>query len=179
VKRLGYLQIMMAICAFAVAANVFADENDYKIDPISELQDAAINFESAASSQQYIANGLLSQLQPKNVQDEETEVRRSRLSQNAAIQMRAANQFIEASKNWDNAARAWESASKAAKETLTSTYFQELFAISNKHATMLIKKAAELMEAAALMYADADDLNGQIQASQKAGKIRLQLSSRL
>lgn len=147
------------------------------IDPVAELQDAALNYEAAAEAQLAIAHSLL-QARQDPAHDEPPEKTRRRRDRNASLHLQASDQFMGAAGQLDHATRAWDAAAKATSEAAASDYFSRASDDAQRRATALIQRAAELAEDAALEYASLQDLQRQIQANHKAGRIREKLAGR-
>jgi hypothetical protein len=163
---------------WALALPLLANEST-PVDPVAELQDAALNYEAAADASLSIANGLLqARTQESKSPEEAREQNHHRRNRNASLQLQASDQFMAAAGNLDHAARVWNSASQATKEPAAKAYFGRVSRDSTLRATTFIRQAAELAEQAALEYASIEDLRSQVNASHKAGRIREQLATR-
>ena len=173
---LKLLRTIMILTIAAYAVTVYADDAR-SIDPVGELQDAALNYQAAAEAQLAQANGLLQARQTPS-DDDEQEIKRRRRSSNASLELQASNHLMGAAGNFDNAARVWRAAAQATRETAAREYFHRAAQDANRRATILVRRAAELAEHAALEYAALQDLGNQVNASHRAGRIREQLSGR-
>ena len=161
-----------------VAVPSRADDNTSAIDPVAELQDAALNYEAAANAQMSLANSLLRSRSNAETEEQEPEHRRRRRISNASLELQAAEQLMGAAGNLDHATRTWRAAAQASRETATREYFQGTGRDTQQRATSLMRRAAELAEHAALEFAATDDLRQQAHASHRAGRIREQLAGR-
>lgn len=171
------LYVMLPLL-WALALPLLANEST-PVDPVAELQDAALNYEAAADASMSIANGLLQARTPESKATEEArEQNHRRRNRNASLQLQASDQFMAAAGNLDHAARAWRSASQATKEPAAREYFARVSSNATLRATTFMRRAAELAEHAALEYASVEDLRSQVNASHKAGRIREQLATR-
>ena len=150
---------------------------DKSIDPVTEFQDAALNYESAAKSQMTLANSLLRSREADN-DEEEPEQRRRRRDRNASLKMQTVNHLMGAAGNLDHATRAWRAAAQAARDSSSREYFQQAGQEVNRRATALIQRAAALAEHAALEHGATGNLQQQSNASHRAGRIREQLAGR-
>lgn len=168
--------ILLCFLAITVAGTVAA-ETTTSIDPVAELQDAAFNYEAAAQAQLALANSLL-QARSKAETEEEAEPRRRRRISNASLELQAANHLMGAAGNLDHATRAWRAAAQATRETDSRTFFQRAGRETDQRAISLMRRAAELAEHAAIEFAANNDLQQQINASHRAGRIREQLAGR-
>ncbi len=147
------------------------------VDRVAELQDAAINYEDAARTQESVAQSLLDNANPA-LPEEERDARNRRLRLNAALHVQACDQLMGAASNWDHAVRVWQAAVGSVREEASKDYFSQSARKASLRATTLVRRAAELAEQAALLYAEAGDMHGQVQASHKAGKVRENLAGR-
>ena len=147
------------------------------VDRVAELQDAAINYEDAARTQESLAQSLLDTANPSPPEEERGD-RDRRLRQNAALHVQASDQLMGAVSNWDHAVRVWQAAAGNVREAVAKDYFAQNARKARSRATARARRAAELAEQAALLYAEAGDMQGQIQASHKAGKVREHLAGR-
>lgn len=173
-KVISYILIMLLAMG---AVQTIADEHMRAVDPAAELQDAALNYESAAKAHMTLANNLLHSRRDAPA-DEDPQNQRNRRIQNAGQELQAAEQLMHAAANFDHAERTWRAAAQATQEKNARDYFQRAGRESRQRATSLIRRAAALAEHAALEYAANDDLNNQSRASHRAGRIREQLAGR-
>ena len=171
------LRAIKLLCVIMVVATTVSANNATSIDPASELQDAALNYESAADAQLSLANGLLRSRRSAEA-EEETVPRQNRLVHNASLELQAANHLMGAAGNLDHATRAWRAAAQASPESAARKFFQRSGLEAHRRATGLMRRAAELAEHAALEFAAANNLQQQAHASHRAGRIREQLAER-
>ncbi len=158
------------------SGSVFAG-SDSPVDPVAELQDAALNYEAAAEAHMNLARNFLGSLQ-EEPSEENAAQRRNRRTSNAGLELQAAEQLMSAAGNFDHAARAWNAAAQADPDRDSRAFFRESGREARKRATSLIRRAAALAEHAALEYAAVNDLRNQSRASHRAGRIREQLADR-
>lgn len=176
-KTFIYILMVMGLCVAPVVAQPRAS-GGHGIDEVSEYQDAALNYESAAGAQESIAEAILRNIKPDPSHEEDRDKQHRRKGRNASFKMQGINQLLGAAGNWDRAAKAWQSAASAVTEGSARQYFHEAANKCTNHATALIQRAAELAESAALVYTEVGNQQGHIRASQKAGQIRMQLARR-
>ena len=174
-KLLPY--IFICLLALSAASGVMAGDNNSAVDPAAELQDAALNYESAAQAYLTLANELL--LARREAPDEEKpDDQRSRRVRNAGLELQAAEQLMHAAGNFDHATRTWLAAAQATRDTDSHEYFRRAGREGRQRATAIMRRAAGLAEHAALEYAATHDLRNQGRASHRAGRIREQLAER-
>jgi hypothetical protein len=147
------------------------------VDPVSELQDAALNYEAAAKALLASAN-LTLQARHANVSDDDPKKTQKKRSSNASLELRACGQLMGAVGHFDRAARSWRKAASKTNEQAAKEYFERTALQLERQATALVRQAAELAENAALEYASLHDLGNQANASKKAGDIREALANR-
>ena len=170
-----FLPIYIAIAVFS--AHAVLAGSDAHVDPVSELQDAALNYEAAARAHMNIANNFLRSRQ-EEPSEEEPNQRRNRRTSNAGLELQAAEQLMNAAANFDHASRVWNAAVQANPDKESRAFFRQSSREARQRATSLIRRAAALAEHAALEYAAVNDLQNQGRASHRAGRIREQLAGR-
>lgn len=154
-----------------------AQADDAAVNAAAELQDAAINYESAAEGHVNLAESLL-RSRKDAPSEEASEQQRDRRNTNARLELQAAEQFMNAASNFDHAHRSWNSAAQATQDEESRNYFRQSARDIRQRATSLMRRAAALAEHAALEYASTNDLRNQSRASHRAGRIREQLADR-
>ncbi|MFU8780245.1 MAG: hypothetical protein ACNA71_04380 [Kiritimatiellia bacterium] len=169
--------LMLLLLLLAVTVRVSAN-SAAPVDRVTELQDAALNYEAAANAQLSLANSLLQSKQTDEPNETDPEITRRRRNRNATLELQAVDQLMGASGNLDHAARVWLAAAQSKIEPATKAYFQRLSRNATQKATALLRQSAELAENAALEYASAGEPRSQSNASHRAGRIREQLAGR-
>jgi hypothetical protein len=166
-KKVSSLALIAVICSLPVVVSA-----TQPVDAITEFQDAALNYETAADAQVALADNLLqARLTDTRKQDNEETVRRRR-NRNASLDLQAIEQLVAAAGNLDHAARVWLSASHATREPTAKKHFQQSSRNATQRGTALMRQAADMAENAALEFAATGDLQNKAQASHRAGNIR-------
>lgn len=176
-KTWAIIFCVVAMLSVPILATYANDNVITSVDPVSELQDAALNYEAAAKALLTSAN-LTLKSRYADVSDENPKKKLHKRNSNAAIELRASSQLMGAVGHFDRAVRVWRTAAQKTNEKAAQDYFQGIAKQLEQKATSLVRQAAELAENAALEYAALNDLAKQSQASAKAGGIREALSRR-
>jgi hypothetical protein len=167
----------MVVLSGSIQTAYAGNESTSSVDPVSELQDAALNYEAAAKALLSSANLTLN-ARYADVSDENPKKVSMKRSRNAAMELQASGQLMGAVGHFNQAVRVWRTAANKTSEKAAQDYFRSIARQLEQHATSLVRQAAELAENAALEYASLNDLGKQAHASAKAGQIREALSSR-
>lgn len=176
-KSWAIILCITAVMSGTVLTTLADDKSLSSVDPVSELQDAALNYESAAKAMLTSAEITLKS-RYADLSDENPKKVMLKRSRNAAMDLRASGQLMGAVGHFDRAVSVWRTAANKTSEKAAKDYFQSIARKLEKQATMLVRQAAELSENAALEYASLNDLGKQAAASAKAGQIREALSRR-
>lgn len=150
------------------------------VDPVSDWQEAAFNYEYAAEAQESAADETLVQVRYLRNTDQEDVIkaRRSRI-QAGKLQLRSADLMLAASGNLANAARVWrQAASAAGRETASGQYFASAAKAADTKALRLLRQAVDLCEQAAVGFAEQEEFLSQASANQKAAGLRERLAKR-
>lgn len=167
------------LLSLASVLPVLADDKAVP-DPVSDWQEAAFNYEYAAEAQESAADELLVQADSLRDAVQEDVVKASRQKvQTGNLQLRAADLMLAASGNLDNASRVWRhAASVAGRETAAGQYFASAGQASASRSMGLVRRAVELCEQAAIVFAEEEEFLSQAGANQKAAGLRERLAKR-
>lgn len=149
-------------------------------DPVSDWQEAAFNYEYAAEAQESAADEVLVQASyfRDAVQEDAVKARRNKV-QSGNLQLRAADQMLAAAGNLENASRVWrQAASVAGRESAAGQYFASAGQASAAKAIGLVRRAVDLCEQAAIVFAEEEEFLSQAGANQKAAGLRERLAKR-
>ncbi len=171
--------VLLFLLSLASVPQVLGDENAVP-DPVSDWQEAAFNYEYAAEAQESAADVLLQEADDlrDTVQEDVVKTRSNKL-QNGNMQLRAADLMLAASGNLDNASRVWrQAASVAGRETAAGQYFASAGQASASKSIGLVRRAVDLCEQAASVFAEEEEFLSQAGANQKAAGLRERLAKR-
>jgi len=149
-------------------------------DPVSDLQEAAFNYEYAAEAQVASAEETLVQARylRDTVLEDAVKARRAKV-QAGNLQLRAADLLLAAAGNLEHASRVWRlAASAAGSESAAGQYFKSASQAASARVLGLVREAVELCEQAALGFAAESELLSQAAANQKAAGLRERLAKR-
>lgn len=179
-KRASSILVGVALL-LSLAAVTLASGGDKTVpDPVSDWQEAAFNYEYAAEAQESAADEILQQARDvrDTIHEDAGKARRGKL-QSGNLQLRSADLLLAASTNLCNASRVWHhAATVAGRETAAGQYFTSAGKESASKSMGLVRRAVELCEQTAIMFADEEEFLNQAGANQKAAGLRERLAKR-